>query len=562
MLHVQMIAVPLTIFRKIPRPRLDLACRGGGLPGPYRLLLLFLLVVPWMLMPRQVRAQSEAPPQRPNVLIAIADDWSFGHAGAYGCSWTQTPNFDRIAREGLLFTRAYTPNAKCAPSRACLLTGRNSWQLEEACNHVIDFPTQFKSFPEALRDAGYTVGMTGKGWGPGHVRTIDGKPRAITGQAFSKRQLQPPAQGISTNDYAGNFQDFLAQADRDQPWCFWYGTIEPHRGYQWRVGIEQAGKKLSDIERVPAFFPDNETVRTDLLDYAYEVEYFDQHLGRILQAIEKAGQLENTLIIVTSDHGMPFPRCKGQAYDYSNHVPLAIRWPKGIERNNRKIKDYVSFVDLAPTIIQAAGLSWEQSGMQPSPGASLFDIFEASGSGQVNPARDHVLIGKERHDVGRPNDHGYPIRGIVKNNQLLIRNYASDRWPAGNPETGYLNCDGSPTKTELLNRRRAQGEDRFWQMSFGKRPALEFHDLDQDPDCVNNLADSSEWQSRIQALEKQMVDELLSQNDRRMLGQGEFYERIPYVNRGQANFHERWMNGEKPPAGWVNPSDFEPEKID
>ncbi len=87
---------------------------------------------------------------RPNILFAIADDWSFGHAGAYGCKWVNTPAFDRVAREGILFTRAYTPNAKCAPSRATILTGRYSWQLEEAANHMNIFPAQFGRFVEVL----------------------------------------------------------------------------------------------------------------------------------------------------------------------------------------------------------------------------------------------------------------------------------------------------------------------------------------------------------------------------------------------------------------------------
>jgi len=96
--------------------------------------------------------------KQPNILLAIADDWGYGNASAYGCKWTKTPAFDRIAREGLLFTHAFTPNAKCAPSRACLLTGRNSWQLEAACNHICFFPTKFKTYCEALADHGYFVG--------------------------------------------------------------------------------------------------------------------------------------------------------------------------------------------------------------------------------------------------------------------------------------------------------------------------------------------------------------------------------------------------------------------
>src|SRR5262249_13521163 len=153
--------------------------------------------------------------------------------GAYGCRWTTTPGFDRVAREGLLFTRAYTPNAKCAPSRACLLTGRNSWQLKDACNHICFFPPEFQSYPEALGRQGYFVGVTGKGWGPGVANDAQGKPRQMTGQPFNRRTAPPPARGISNNDYAGNFEDFLSAAPKGKPWCFWYGATEPHRPYEY-----------------------------------------------------------------------------------------------------------------------------------------------------------------------------------------------------------------------------------------------------------------------------------------------------------------------------------------
>ena len=158
--------------------------------------------------PRQAPAQN---PSRPNILFAIADDWSFGHAGAYGTTWVRTPAFDRVAREGLLFTRAYTPNAKCAPSRAILLTGRHSWQLEEAANHVPFFPAKFKTWQEALSDHGYVTGMTGKGWGPGVANDANGKPRQMTGQPFNQMKTESPAAFISPNDYGANFEKFLGE---------------------------------------------------------------------------------------------------------------------------------------------------------------------------------------------------------------------------------------------------------------------------------------------------------------------------------------------------------------
>ena len=264
-----------------------------------------------------------AESKRPNILFAIADDWGL-HAGAYGTSWVKTPGFDRVAREGLLFKNAFTPNAKCAPSRAILLTGRHSWQLEEAGNHMSFFPHKFKSWPEALTEKGWFVGLTGKGWGPGIANNAEGKPRQITGRPFSRRTTPPLTKSISPNDYAANFTEFLDAVPGDTPWCFWFGAQEPHRAYEFQSGVNKGGKKLGDVTRVPAYWPDNDTVRNDMLDYAYEVEHVDRHLVRMLDELEKRGLLENTLVIVTSDHNMPFPRMKSYSYIDSNHIPLAV----------------------------------------------------------------------------------------------------------------------------------------------------------------------------------------------------------------------------------------------
>ena len=214
----------------------------------------------------------------------------------------RTPHFDRVAREGILFKQAYTPNAKCAPSRACILTGRNSWQLKEAANHIPYFPAEFKGWGEALAENGWFVGHTTKGWGPGVAKDAAGRPRQMTGRAFNDRKATPPASGIGPSDYAANFEDFLAAAPTGKPWAFWYGAIEPHRGYEFGSGVAKGGKKLSDIDRVPAYWPDNETVRHDMLDYAFEVEHFDRHLGRMLAELERRGLLANTLVKIGRAH--------------------------------------------------------------------------------------------------------------------------------------------------------------------------------------------------------------------------------------------------------------------
>ncbi|MFP4291452.1 MAG: sulfatase [Cyclobacteriaceae bacterium] len=521
-----------------------------------KLLPLYLLIFCFAVSSCQ--SEQEEAYRRPNILFAIADDASFPHMSAYGTKWVRTPAFDRVANEGLLFNRAYTPNAKCAPSRSIILTGRNSWQLEEAANHVPFFPTKFTTFMESLGQYGYFTGHTAKGWAPGKALDEAGKPRQLTGQGFNEHKTTPPAEHISDNDYAKNFEAFLQARPDSLPFCFWYGSTEPHRRYEYGVGISKGGKQIDEIQTVPAFWPDTDTVRTDMLDYAFEIEYFDQHLGQMLELLEEAGELENTIVVVTSDNGMPFPRVKGNAYEMANHLPLAIMWPEGIKKPGRKIDDFVSFIDLAPTFMEAARLNQEASGMQVMQGRSLLNIFQSEKDGQVDERRDYVLIGKERHDLGRPNDGGYPIRGIIRDNLLYIRNYEPDRWPAGNPETGYLNTDGGATKTQILNMRYQPEMRNYWEMNFGKRPAEELYRIDTDPDCINNLALNPEYAPMMEEMKNQMLTELQTQGDPRVMGKGYIFDEYPYAQDNR-NFYERYMNGERETLnwGWVNDSDFQ-----
>ncbi len=493
--------------------------------------------------------------KQPNILFCIADDASYPYLSAYGCKWVNSPAFDRVAKEGILFSNAYTCNAKCSPSRASILTGRNSWQLKEAGNHSPHFPAEFKTIVEALGESGYTVGCTGKGWAPGDQGSINGQQRELTGKKYNQLTKDSPTTGISKADYSGNFEVFLNE-NKDEPWFFWFGGFEPHRNYEYGSGISKGGKSLSDIGEVPRFWPDNDTVRTDMLDYAFEVEYFDNELAKILDLLAKNGELDNTLIVVTSDNGMPFPRVKGQEYEMSNHLPLAMMWKNGIKKPGRTVNDMISFVDFAPTFAELSGLDWSKSGMKPTPGESLTDILFSSKSGRVKPERDFVLIGKERHDVGRPNDQGYPIRGIVKDGFLFLRNFETERWPTGNPETGYMDCDGSPTKTLILNRRREGKSADYWNLSFGKRGETELYDVRKDPLCINNLAGEKQYISRLQAMDKLMTQKLNEQEDPRMLGQGHIFDEYPYAGASR-DFYNRYVKGEKANASWIDKTDFE-----
>jgi N-sulfoglucosamine sulfohydrolase len=384
--------------------------------------------------------------------------------------------------------------------------------------------------------------MTGKGWAPGIATNAAGQNRQMAGKPFDSRKLPAkPTKGISPADYDGNFNDFLNAAPKDKPWSFWYGGHEPHRVYEYRSGVAKGAKKTSDIERVPACWPDTEEVRNDMLDYAFEVEHFDLHLGRMLAELEKRGLLENTLVVVTSDNGMPFPHCKGYAYKNSDHLPLAIRWPKGIAKPGRVVDDYVSFIDFAPTFLEVAGVAPSTSGMAPITGRSLTEIFKSQKSDRVVPQRDHVLLAKERIDIGRPNDEGYPIRGLVKEGMLYLHNFETNRWPGGLAETGYRDTDDSPTKTAVLGTEEIPALKHFFDASFGKLPADQLFDLRRDPDCMTNLAATVSFAK----LQQQLFDELKQQGDPRMSGNGHIYDEYPYGNAPMRNYYNRVIGGEK-----------------
>lgn len=495
---------------------------------------------------------------RPNILFCISDDQSFPHTSAYGTTWVRTPGFDRVAEDGILFWRAYTPNAKCAPSRSIILTGRNSWQLEEAANHVPFFPEKFVTFAETLRENGYRTGYTGKGWAPGNPGMKEGKQRELIGKAYLEHTKTAPARFISTLDYSDNFEAFLDDHDGDAPFFFWYGGLEPHRPYEFQTGFKNADKSIDQIDRVFQFWPDNDTVRTDMLDYAYEIEYFDQHLVRMLQLLEDRGELDNTIVVVTSDNGMPFPRVKGQTYEASHHMPLAIMWKKGIVNPGRDYDAYVSFTDLAPTFLEVAGISETEHKMQPMEGRSLVPVFNDQNDLHQ---RTYMVIGKERHDLGRPDDVGYPVRGIFKDDFLYLINFKPDRWPSGNPETGYMNTDGSPTKTFILNEKRAHGSSRYWDWSFGLKSGEELYNLAEDPDAVINLLEETEgdYKTVRNALRVILENELRSEGDPRILGQGDVFDKYPYAQDNR-NFYNRFMGGEDVRAGWINQSDIEKKK--
>jgi N-sulfoglucosamine sulfohydrolase len=450
----------------------------------------------------------------PNILFAIADDWSWPHASIayqmhiYGSdSVIRTPVFDRIAREGILFTNAFCCAPSCSPSRSAILTGRNIWQLDTAANLRGILPTQFKTYPDILEELGYYVGYIGKGWSPGPL---------------GKRKRNPAGtQFDSIRDYhlrVSDFYEFWENRPKEKPFCFWLGGWDSHRPYKLDSGVK-SGMKPEDVS-VPACLPDNIIVRKDICDYYFEVQRFDRDVGAVLKLLAEQNELENTIVVMCGDNGLPFPRCKVELYDLGTNIPLAIRWGEKI-KVGRVVSDFVNLAELAPTFIEVVG----QNPPETMTAKSLMKVLLSNKEGQVDPERDKIFTAREYHDFEcRKGDVGYPIRAVRTSEFLYIRNFEPERWPAGDPfefrkERGmYGEIDPCPTKTFMMEHKDDPRIRKIFELGFEKRPAEELYDLRKDPGQLDNVADDIEYAEHKQELSAILMKELRSTGDPRALG--------------------------------------------
>jgi uncharacterized sulfatase len=360
---------------------------------------------------------------------------------------------------------------------------------------------KYVPFTDELEWNGYHTGFTGKGVGPFQYardekdslwRKEDAAGKAYNKIKYQKGSDERTADGISPINYYANFRDFMSNRKAGQPFCFWYGAHEPHRAYEegsWKRNAMDPAKVT-----VPGFMPDDEVIREDMLDYAVEINWFDVHLTRMLNYLDSVGELDNTIVIVTGDNGMPFPRAKANFYEYGIHVPLAIRYPEGFP-GKRTVDDPVSFTDIAPTILEMTGTTPEK--MLPMSGKSFVNILRSKKSGVVDGNKKYVFAGRERHSSSRWNNLGYPARAVRSKEFMLVWNMLPDLWPAGDPqalkeadgellpmygidETGkhhsewaFTDVDASPSKSWLIEQHNDQGIQKFFDLSFQKRPEFE-----------------------------------------------------------------------------------------
>ena len=474
-----------------------------------RLCLIAVLLLA-MILPAAGLEKATLDPARPNILFCIADDMSWAHTGATGDRAVRTPAFDRIAREGVLFPNAFCSSPSCSPSRAALLTGQAFSRLEEGGNLWGTLPAKFPVYPELLKKAGYAVGFTRKGWGPGNV-SAGGRTRNPAGPSFR------------------DFAAFLAQVPAGKPFCFWFGSQDPHRPYGTNA------RKPGDIDLakivVPPYLPDTPEVRADIADYLWEVGRFDREVGELVAALEQAGKRDNTIVVITSDNGMPFPRAKTALYDWGTRMPLAIRWPARV-KGGRVVTDFISHTDIAPTFLEAAGLKPPDE----MTGRSLLPLLTSGRAGRIEAARDHVFLGRERHDNFRRENGravGYPMRAVRTEQYLYIRNFRAERVHAGDMPERNEDTDRGPTKSFLVERKEDLKVRSFYQLAYGKRPAQELYDLRTDPGQIVNIAARPEHAAAKGRLTADLDRWMQRMGDPRADGgKGDVFDTYPYYGGG------------------------------
>ncbi len=428
---------------------------------------------------------------RPNIVFLIADDWSFPHARVYGDQTVRTPTFDGLSDMGVLFENAYCAAPSCSPSRASILLGRYPHQLGSAGNLWSVIPNEYPNWVSLLKQSGYHTGKSRKGWGPGD---------------FESGGYEHNPAGMDYPD----FKTFLQDKKKGQPFAYWFGSQDPHRAYEINTGVK-SGMDADNVS-VPGFLPDNPCVRNDIMDYYYEVERFDRESGSIIELLREKGMLENTLIVMTSDNGMPFPRAKATLYDYGTRMPLAMYW-KGHIEGGKRITAFMNFVDFAPTFLEAAGMEIPEE----FSGKSLLGLFTENLSGDD---RNMVFLERERHANVRKGDLSYPSRAIRTKDFLYIRNFEPDRWPSGDPEVHqsvgqYGDVDNSISKFLILAMKDEPADKDYFKLAFGKRPAEEFYVLSDDPYNLTNEIGNTKYEKVLKSLREKLKKWMLETSDLR-----------------------------------------------
>ena len=470
-----------------------------------------LLVIVLLLASISSQHAADAGTGRPNILFILADNWRWPTAGILGDPMAKTPAFDRIAREGVTFAHTCNPVPSCSPTRSCLLTGRNAHELGERASLYSGFPYDTPVVTQLLRDAGYDIGYSGKPWGPGNFE-ISGWKENPAGPKFA------------------DFAAFHAKRDSAKPFFFWLGNTDTAtKGGKLPYLADAKAKRDATKLTVPPELPDCPEVRDDLMNYYGGVMKLDDEAAQAIAVLEKSGELDNTVIIYTSDNGWQMPRGLANCYDSGSRVPLAIRWGKNLTAG-RKVEEFVNVADLGPTFLELAGLT-------PPPVMTMHSIRNLLlGKADTFP-RDAVFIERERHANVRHDNQSYPVRAIRTRYFLYLHNLRPDRWPAGDPNVLFLHgrpygdVDTTGVKDFLLAHQNDPAITKHIVLIFGKRPAEELYDLRNDPHQLTNVAEKPEYADALKRL-RARVDEWMKQtHDPRVDPAYDGWDTFPYYGK-------------------------------
>jgi len=423
--------------------------------------------------------------RRPNILWISCEDIS-PDLGCYGDDYADTPNLDRLAKQGCRYSNAFVPYPVCAPTRSAVITGmypstigtmhmRTSLKGYEAVP-----PPYVKCFTEYLRAAGYYC----------------------TNNVKTDYQFNPPFTAWDECSRKAHWRN----RPKGMPFFAVINLTVSHESQSW----PKKGEKLvHDPAKVvlPPYYPDTPVVRENLARYYDNVTRMDKQAGKILRQLEKNGLADNTVVFFWSDHGRGLPRHKRWVYDSGIHVPLIIRWP-GKVKPGSVCNDFINLIDLGPTVLSIAEVE-----------IPTYMQGRAFLGGQKGELRRYIFAGRERMDK-TADDH---IRCVRDKRYKYIRNFM--------PEKPYAQPIPYRDKMPIMKEWRhlnAEGKLKGPQKLFFRKtkPVEELYDVGLDPHEVNNLAESSEHKDVLKRMRAVLEEWIKETGDLGGIPEEELIERM------------------------------------
>ncbi|MHA4741772.1 sulfatase family protein [Dyadobacter sp. MSC1_007] len=458
--------------------------------------VIFAVLLLCTALPRGYAQKKKTQP--PNIVLIVSDDHSAPFLGCYGYSGIKTPNIDKLAAEGILFKKAYTTAPQCVLSRAAIMTGRNTLDIQMT-RFSAPLDASVTSYPELLRKGGYHTGILGRNF------HLDGNRRVPeTVAVLEKYNLETFKNRVDFLKVTGDrdsifaqYSEFLDNTPKGKPFFVQVGYSDPHRIFNAK-SFEPDPQKIP----VPSHWPDTKLLREDFAAYLGEIQRLDSDVGKVLEDLGKRGLAENTLVVFIGDNGGALLRGKGTLYDLGIHVPLIMRHP-GLIKAGQTSDALVSGIDIAPTFLSIAGV--------PVPkgitGASLTPAFN-------NPqfaGHDHIFAVRGAHGQGLPtNSSNFDLGRTVFNKKYKLIYNAIWQIP-------YHPVDfaGQPFWLDL-KQQHAEGslDEKYSKLLFAdRRKMFEIYDEENDPFETDNLAGKPEVQQIEHELKTRLQEWMILNRD-------------------------------------------------